>query len=416
MVGRLLAGEKARAVARSMGCSPTTVTTARDRWLEASEAERASGAWCVPRRPVPGSCPWRLDPESERKILEARERTNWGEMRLQFLCGRHRSTIGRVLRRNGCSERRRSEARQTTRRYEWSQPGALLHIDGFELPKFDRPGHWADGDRRDRSRQVGKTVVIGIVDDHTRLAYCELHSQENASAVSATLRRAAAWFSEQGCGPLQAVMSDNAKCYATSFAFRDTLAELGARQIPDPALHTTLERQNRTLLRNTRHRMGARPGLAQLDRPRPRPVIVPAPLQPQAPTLSRRAADHPPAASTKSASRTTRRASGSRTRGLAPASSRAAQDEAGDQEHDHDADDGADDAAEVERVVVADTEAAREDQVADQGADQTEHDRDPPRLRARHVGKGIVRDECPPDESCDQTEDQRTDHPSPPIV
>jgi Integrase core domain len=244
MVGRLLAGEKARAIARSMACSATTVTTARDRWLEASEAERASGAWCVPRRPVPGSCPWRLDPESERKILEARERTNWGEMRLQFLCGRHRSTIGRVLRRNGCSERRRSEARQTTRRYEWSQPGALLHIDGFELPKFDRPGHWADGDRRDRSRQVGKTVVIGIVDDHTRLAYCELHSQENASAVSATLRRAAAWFSEQGCGPLQAVMSDNAKCYATSFAFRDTLAELGARQIPDPALHTTLERQN----------------------------------------------------------------------------------------------------------------------------------------------------------------------------
>jgi transposase InsO family protein len=234
MVGRLLAGEKARAIARSMACSPTTVTTARDRWLEASEAERASGAWCVPRRPVPGSCPWRLDPESERKILEARERTNWGEMRLQFLCGRHRSTIGRVLRRNGCSERRRSEARQTTRRYEWSQPGALFHIDGFELPKFDRPGHWAHGDRRDRSRQVGKTVVIGIVDDHTRLAYCELHSQENASAVSATLRRAAAWFSEQGCGPLQAVMSDNAKCYATSFAFRDTLAELGARQILIP--------------------------------------------------------------------------------------------------------------------------------------------------------------------------------------
>jgi transposase InsO family protein len=234
MVGRLLAGEKARAIARSMACSPTTVTTARDRWLEASEAERASGAWCVPRRPVPGSCPWRLDPESERKILEARERTNWGEMRLQFLCGRHRSTIGRVLRRNGCSERRRPEARQTTRRYEWSQPGALFHIDGFELPKFDRPGHWAHGDRRDRSRQVGKTVVIGIVDDHTRLAYCELHSQENASAVSATLRRAAAWFSEQGCGPLQAVMSDNAKCYATSFAFRDTLAELGARQILIP--------------------------------------------------------------------------------------------------------------------------------------------------------------------------------------
>jgi len=38
MVTRLLAGEKARAIARSTGCSPTTVTTTRDRWLEANEA------------------------------------------------------------------------------------------------------------------------------------------------------------------------------------------------------------------------------------------------------------------------------------------------------------------------------------------------------------------------------------------
>ncbi len=236
MVARLLAGEKARAVARSLGCSPTTVTTARDRWLDASESERASGAWCAPRRPVPGSCPWQLTVEQEQKILEARRRTNWGEMRLQFLCGRHRSTIGRVLRRNGASKRRRQNERQTTRRYEWSEPGALLHIDGFQLPKFAVPGHFVHGDRqtRHRTRGAGKTVVIGVVDDHTRLAYCELHAHENAEAVSKTLRRAAAWFSEQGCGPVQAVMSDNAKCYATSFAFRDALAELGARQILIP--------------------------------------------------------------------------------------------------------------------------------------------------------------------------------------
>ena len=234
MVARLLAGEKARAIARSLRCSPTTVTAARDRWLAASGPERASGAWCAPRRPVPGSCPWRLDADAERKILEARRRTNWGEMRLQFVCGRHRSTMGRVLRRNGASKLRRSQPRQTTRRYEWSQPGALLHIDGFELRKFDRPGHWAHGDRAERSRNVGKTVVIGVVDDHTRLAYCELHSNENAKAAAATLRRAASWFSAQGCGPVQAVMSDNAKCYATSLRFRDALAELGARAILIP--------------------------------------------------------------------------------------------------------------------------------------------------------------------------------------
>src|SRR5512147_217956 len=82
-VARLVAGEKARAFARSMGCSPTTVTSARDRWLAATERERASGAWCAPRRPVPGCCRWQLSADEEQRILAAPERTNWGEMRLQ---------------------------------------------------------------------------------------------------------------------------------------------------------------------------------------------------------------------------------------------------------------------------------------------------------------------------------------------
>jgi transposase InsO family protein len=157
-------------------------------------------------------------------------------MQLAFLTGRHRSTIWKVLHRHGVSRRRRSERPQTTRRYEWTEAGALLHIDAFELPKFDRPGHWAHGDRSEphRSRNAGRVKVIGVIDDHTRLAYCELHSAENAQAVSATLTRAVAWLAEQGCGPVQAVMSDNAKCYATSFDFRDTVAELGARHILIP--------------------------------------------------------------------------------------------------------------------------------------------------------------------------------------
>lgn len=236
MVSRLLAGEKARAIARDMGCSPTTVTTARDRWLAASEHERSAGSWCWPRRPVPRSCPWRLSAEQERKILEARTKTNWGPMRLAWLTARHRSTCWKVLRRHGVSRRRRSAPRQTHRRYEWSEAGALLHIDAFELPKFERPGHWAHGDRSEahRTRAAGKVKVIGVVDDHTRLAYCELHSAENAEAVSKTLERAAAWMQAQGCGPVKAVMSDNAKCYSTSHRFAAALRRLGARQILIP--------------------------------------------------------------------------------------------------------------------------------------------------------------------------------------
>src|SRR5689334_2711116 len=116
MVDRVLAGESARRVARSMRCSPTTVTIARDRWMQASIAERASGAWCAPRRPLPGSCPWALSDADERRILDARARTNWGPMRLAALVGRHRATVYGVLRRHGVSRRRR-DTRQTFKRF-----------------------------------------------------------------------------------------------------------------------------------------------------------------------------------------------------------------------------------------------------------------------------------------------------------
>ena len=155
-------------------------------------------------------------------------------MRLAALVGRHRSTIWKVLWRHGLSRRRRS-TRQTFKRYEWAQPGALLHIDAYKAAKFDAPGHRVlDKTYAGRTRGLGHTTVIAVQDDHSRLVYAELHHGETADNVSITLRRAAAWFVEQGCGPVEAVMSDNAKCYSTSHAFRDTLTELGARHILIP--------------------------------------------------------------------------------------------------------------------------------------------------------------------------------------
>jgi hypothetical protein len=231
MVARVLAGESARRVARVMSCSPTTVTSARDRWQRASAAERASGAWCAPRRPVPRCCPWALSELDEQRILDARARTNWGPMRLAALVGRHRATVWKVLKRHGVSRRRRG-TRQTFRRFERSQPGALLHIDAYGAPKFLAPGHRVTGDRdkNNRARDLGKTVVIAVQDDHSRLVYAELHSAENATNVATTLTRGAAWMREQGCGPVEAVLSDNAKCY-TGHQFADTLNRLGARHI-----------------------------------------------------------------------------------------------------------------------------------------------------------------------------------------
>ncbi len=225
-----------RAAAAAVNVAPATAHRWWHRWKQASAEQRATRACLRTRRPVPKSCPWALSSEQEQAILDARAKTNLGPMQLQFLTGRHRSTIWKVLARHGCSRRRRTCERQTSRRYEWAEAGALLHIDAFSVAKFNEPGHWATGDRSKvkRDRDLGKTVVIGVLDDHTRLSYCELHCAENKHTVSATLRRAAAWFAEQGCAPAQAVMSDNAKCYSDAKLFRDTLDELGARHILTP--------------------------------------------------------------------------------------------------------------------------------------------------------------------------------------
>jgi transposase InsO family protein len=127
----------------------------------------------------------------------------------------------------------------------------LLHIDAMQLPKFEQPGHWATADRSGpRSRGAGTVYVISVIDDHSRLAYCELHGAEDRFTTTATLRRAAAWMTEQGCGGLEAVMSDNHKAY-TSHRFQALLSELGARHITTPP-HTPrwngkAERLHRTL-------------------------------------------------------------------------------------------------------------------------------------------------------------------------
>jgi transposase InsO family protein len=243
-------GYSLRAAAAALSVAPATAHRWWHRWRAASDAERRSRACLRARPPRPRSCPWRLSLESESKIVAARQRTGYGPARLAGLVGFCRGTIWKVLRRHGVSRRPRG-ARQTYRRFEWAEPGALLHLDAMQLPKFDRPGHWATGRAgHHRSRGAGRVYVVSVVDDHSRLAYSELHSNETGQTVTATLRRAQAWMREQGCRPVEAVMTDNHKAY-TSNEFQALLGELGARHIPTPAYtprwNGKLERFNRTL-------------------------------------------------------------------------------------------------------------------------------------------------------------------------
>jgi transposase InsO family protein len=167
--------------------------------------------------------------------LRARRETNLGPARLAGIVRWARSTIWKVLHRHGLSRRPRGE-RQSYRRYEWSRPGALLHMDVKKLGRFREPGHRVLGRtaKHDRSRGAGWDYLHVVVDDHTRLAYVELHPREDAHTNAATLDRALRWFRELGL-ETEAVMTDNALVYRRSRAFKAVIDRAGLRHIRTPS-------------------------------------------------------------------------------------------------------------------------------------------------------------------------------------
>jgi len=233
LVSVIKTGATFRAAAAAMSVAPATAHRWWWRWQQASVNDRESGRWAWDRSSRPARSPARTSPEDEQRICQARQRTNLGPGRLAGIVGCPRSTVHVVLVRHGISRRRRGQ-RQTFKRFEWAEPGALLHIDTKRLQRFDRPGHWATGDRHGRHRDVGYVYAHCVVDDHTRLAYIELHGSDTGQAAALTLQRAAAWMRQQGCGPTEAVMSDNAFAYTNSRAFQAALDDLGARHIRIP--------------------------------------------------------------------------------------------------------------------------------------------------------------------------------------
>jgi len=143
---------------------------------------------------------------------------------------------GRCSTSNGLSRRPRAP-RQTYRRYEWSPPGALLHMDVKKLARFSVPGHRVTGDRstKDLHRGIGYDHLHCVVDDRSRIAYVELHPREDAQTNLRTLERALRFFAELGCDPPEAVMTDNAMVYRNSRRFRELLTSIGAHHILIPA-------------------------------------------------------------------------------------------------------------------------------------------------------------------------------------
>lgn len=94
----------------------------------------------------------------------------------------------------------------------------------------DGGGHKVLGREAGRARRssMGFDYVHSAVDDHSRLAYSEIHADEKAATCAAFLRRAAAFFAASGIGRVERVLTDNAWPYRKSFAWQQALADLGA--------------------------------------------------------------------------------------------------------------------------------------------------------------------------------------------
>ena len=230
-------GASLRAAAAALGVSPATAHRWWHRHRGASARDLASGAWLRDRSSRPHRQPRRMSAAEEEPILRARRETGLGPGRLAGICRRSRSTIWKVLWRHGLS-RRQSIPRPSYRSYEWSRPGALLHVDVGSLMRFDRPGHAVTGDRR-RSGEakragVGRIYLHCVVDDHSRYAYVEEHRDQGGETAAAVLERAIAHFSELGLEPPEAVMTDNAFAYRRSLAFRGALERHRLRHILTP--------------------------------------------------------------------------------------------------------------------------------------------------------------------------------------
>jgi transposase InsO family protein len=175
------------------------------------------------------------------------------------------STVGRVIARHGMPLLRALDALtgEPVRRgplsgvrYERERPGELIHIDVKKLGRIPDGGGWrahGRGPRPGPSRAIGYDYVHSAIDDHSRLAYSEIHPDERGATCAAFMARAAAFFASHGISRIERVMSDNAMNYRHSRAFAQVLADLGARHVlirPHcPWTNGKIERLNRTLLR-----------------------------------------------------------------------------------------------------------------------------------------------------------------------
>ena len=181
-----------------------------------------------------------------RKIVHLRWKQRLGPVQIAWQVGVAPSTVHRILVR--CRISRLCHAGRVTgepvRRYEHDHPGSLIHVDARKLGNVPDGGGWRfvgraqGGQNRKRTARrtgqrsrdfghplTGTAFIHTVIDDHSRVAYAEIHGDETSQTATAVLRNAVAWFAARGV-TAERVLSDNGSCYR-SHLWRGTCAELG---------------------------------------------------------------------------------------------------------------------------------------------------------------------------------------------
>jgi transposase len=197
LVERVRSGRPVAHVAAGMGISRATA----HKWLRRWRAEGEAGLHG--RLSRPHRTPHRRAAAVEDRICRLRQERKLGPARIGPILGLPTSTVHRVLVRHGLNRLAFLDrpTGQVIRRYERSRPGELIHVDVKKLGRIPECRGWGVHGRAacpDRRRTTGYDYIHSAVDDHSRLAYSEVHPDEKAATCAAFLTRAAAFFATCG--------------------------------------------------------------------------------------------------------------------------------------------------------------------------------------------------------------------------
>ena len=196
------------------------------KWLARFKSEGPHGL--LDRSSRPKRMPRALG-TAEQQRLEGLRRQRWPLWRIAEQAGRGIGTVSRCMRRLGLSRLASLEPPAPVMRYERAAPGELLHLDTKKLGRIEGIGHRITGRRQHRNRGIGWDMVHLAIDDHSRVSFALIKTDERGDSCAKFLHEAVAYYAALGVR-IDRVMTDNG-CGYVSRAFKAACLELGVRHV-----------------------------------------------------------------------------------------------------------------------------------------------------------------------------------------